>query len=197
MTNTQPTPTQYRVSIWEFMAITAGAIILISLGCVGLGVKFVRNAFQPKRAEAIVRNIMEYQIPDGAQGLFGVNIGSGKIGVLGSTDAQSEVQLLVGKFSIDSLNKTNDITEIVNNMFNDLDNVTASRTENKNFCGVSVPVKIDEGELTLPNQTLPISAVRYTAKATFEDSERLVILLINGPNAETKAAQIFNSLKCK
>ncbi|MCY7282685.1 MAG: hypothetical protein LH679_04420, partial [Cyanobacteria bacterium CAN_BIN43] len=52
--------TQYPVSIWEAIAIFAGAIFLISVGVAGLGLKTLNNAFNPKRAEAIAQSLIEY-----------------------------------------------------------------------------------------------------------------------------------------
>ncbi|WP_088892151.1 hypothetical protein [Leptolyngbya ohadii] len=79
-----PQHPKYTVSIWETIAITAGAVLLVAIGLAGLGVKALNNAFDPRRAQATAQSIANYQIPGGAQGVFGTNLGGGKLAVIGS-----------------------------------------------------------------------------------------------------------------
>lgn len=192
---------QYPVRVWEVVLIVMAAIGLISAGLVGLVMKALNNAFDPTRAEAIAHSLIEYQIPGGSQGIFGVNVGSAKLAWVRSTTNPPDVILFVGKTP---LNKDAD-----NNEFNDtLENtpsgsvdenftVTASRVENKLFCGQSVPVTIEQGEQTLSNQPSPLPAIRYIASRTKGDTKQVVILTTNGKNAKGKATAVFNSLRCK
>lgn len=186
------TPTKYSVSVWEVVAIIGGALVLVILGCSGVVIKFVKNASEPTRVKAIAERIVEYQIPGKSKGWFGINIGSGEIALVGSAD----VQLLVGKLSVDTQTKENDMVEIFSEILL-LNNVTFSRIENKKLCGITVPVTIEKGELSLSKQSSPVPAIRYKAAAIFNDSEQLVILRTIGKNAEENVAQVFNSLKCK
>lgn len=186
------TPTKYSVSVWEVVAIIGGALVLVILGFSGLVIKFVKNASEPTRVKAIAERIVEYQIPGKSKGWFGINIGSGEIALVGSAD----VQLLVGKLSVDAQTKENDMAEIFSEILS-LNNVTSSRIENRNLCGITVPVTIEKGELSLSKQSSPVPAIRYRAAVIFKDSEQLVILRTIGKNAEENVAQVFNSLKCK
>ncbi len=186
------TPTKYSVSVWEVVTIISGALVLVILGFSGVVIKFVKNASEPTRVKAIAERIVEYQIPGKSKGWFGINIGSGEIALVGSAD----VQLLVGKLSVDTQTKENDIAEVFSEILL-LNNVTSSRIENKNLCGITVPVTIEKGELSLSKQSSPVPAIRYRAAAIFKDSEQLVILRTIGKNAEENVAHVFNSLKCK
>jgi len=91
-------PTVYRMSLREGGAIALGGLLVIVGGIVGLGEKAIRNATDPARAEAIARSLMDYRIPGQVHGLFGINIGSVKMGVVtnapltGSPDVISSVQ---------------------------------------------------------------------------------------------------------
>ncbi|WOB42432.1 hypothetical protein HNI00_04130 [Thermoleptolyngbya oregonensis NK1-22] len=79
----EPTPpTDYRMSLREGGAIALGGLLVIVGGIVGLGDKAIRNATDPARAEAIARSMMDYRIPGQVHGLFGINIGSVKMGVV-------------------------------------------------------------------------------------------------------------------
>lgn len=75
-------PTVYRMSLREGGAIALGGLLVIVGGIVGLGEKAIRNATDPARAEAIARSMMDYHIPGQVHGLFGINIGSVKMGVV-------------------------------------------------------------------------------------------------------------------
>lgn len=86
----EPTPPAvYRMSLLEGGAIALGGLLVLVGGIVGLGDKAIRNATDPARAEAIARSIMDYHIPGQVKGLFGINIGSVKMGVV--TNAPPDV----------------------------------------------------------------------------------------------------------
>ncbi|MFQ3617700.1 MAG: hypothetical protein SNJ57_16125 [Cyanobacteriota bacterium] len=80
--NEPTSPTVYRMSLREGGAIALGGLLVIVGGIVGLGDKAIRNATDPARAEAIAQSIMNYRIPGKVTGLFGINIGSVKMGVV-------------------------------------------------------------------------------------------------------------------
>jgi hypothetical protein len=192
---------QYPVRVWEVILIVMGALGLISAGLAGLVMKALNNAFDSTRAEVIAQSLIDYQIPGGSQGIFGINVGSAKLAWVRSSADPPNVILFVGKTP---LNKEGD-----NNEFNDsLENtpssnvdenftVRTSRIENKQFCGQIVPVTIEQGTQTLSNQPSPLPAIRYIASTTRGDSKQVVILTANGENAKGKAATVFNSLRCK
>ncbi len=192
---------QYPVRVWEVILIVMGALGLISAGLAGLVMKALNNAFDSTRAEVIAQSLIDYQIPGGSQGIFGINVGSAKLAWVRSSADPPNVILFVGKTP---LNKEGD-----NNEFNDsLENtpssnvdenftVRTSRIENKQFCGRIVPVTIEQGTQTLSNQPSPLPAIRYIASTTRGDNKQVVILTANGENAKGKAATVFNSLRCK
>ncbi len=192
---------QYPVKVWEVILIVMGAMGLISVGLAGLVMKALNNAFDSTRAEVIAQSLIDYQIPGGSQGIFGINVGSAKLAWVRSSADPPNVILFVGKTP---LNKEGD-----NNEFNDtLENtpsskvdenftVSTSHIENKQFCGQIVPVTIEQGTQTLSNQPSPLPAIRYIASTTRGDSKQVVILTTNGENAKGKAATVFNSLRCK
>ncbi|MGE5656244.1 MAG: hypothetical protein ACM37W_06470 [Actinomycetota bacterium] len=189
----------YRVSFWELSFIVMGALSLISASVVGIGIKALNNAFNPARAEAIAKSIFDYQIPGGSKGSFGVNIGSVKLARVQSAKNPPDIFLLVGKLP---LNKETDREELNKgdepppDTSDEEFNVTASRIENKVFCGKTVPVTIKEGKQSLSNLPSPLPAIRYIVSLTETDAERVVILTTNGTNAQEKAVAVFNSLRC-
>ena len=194
---------QYRVSVWEGILIVIGAIALLSAGIMGLAIKASTNALNPKRAEAIAKSLIDYKIPGGSEGVFGINIGSAKFAWVRSSTNPPDVSLFVGKTPLNKeTNQTDNsenqdfdkpATDEVNKDFS----VTNSRKENKTFCGNIVPITIEEGQQTFSEQPSPVPAIRYIASTTEDNIERIVILTTNGRNAKEKAATVFNSLRCK
>ncbi len=192
---------QYSVSVWEVILIVMGAIALFGAAFIGLGLKVLANAYNPTKAEAIAKSLIAYQIPGGSQGVFGINIGSAKLAWVRSVTNPPDVILFVGKTPINKETNEYDSNQGLENPPSDNANeefkATASRTENKVFCGQTVPITIEEGEQTLSNQPSPVPAIRYTARTTEDNVERIVILITNGENAQAKAVSVFNSLRCR
>ena len=81
---TAPIP-QYSVTIWETIAIAASAMLLTLIGLAGLVYKFFSNAADPQRAMLIAQSLVEYQLPGGAQGIFGANLGGAKVAIVASS----------------------------------------------------------------------------------------------------------------
>lgn len=208
--------TQYSVSIWEAIAIFAGAIFLIGVGVAGLGLKTLNNAFNPKRAEAIAQSLIEYNIPGGSEGTFGTNLGGAKVAVVSSTQKlpvlqsgvvpPSEIELFIARIPINEVTTVDSEEEFTNEFFPGFSfssqveaafKPITSRTENREFCGVSTQVTIQEGSLVLSDQTPPIPAVQYQARAVKNADRNIAVLSAAGQNAKENAAKVFESLQCK
>ncbi len=195
--------TQYPVRVWEVILIVMGAIALIGAGLIGLAMEASTNALDPKRAEAIAKSLIDYKIPSGSQGVFGINIGSAKLAWVRSSTNPPDVLLFVGKTPIAKETDKNTFSQDFEDTASSSNNVdqqftvTAYSTENKEFCSKIVPDKVEEGQQTYSNQPSPVPAIRYTASLAEGNSQRVVILIANGGNAREKATAIFNSLYCK
>jgi hypothetical protein len=192
---------QYPVRVWEVILIVMAAIGLISVGLVGLVMKALNNAFDSTRAEVIAQSLIDYQIPGGSQGVFGINVGSAKLAWVRSSADPPNVILFVGKTPLNKEGDNNEFNDSLGNtpssQVDENFTVSTSRIENKQFCGQIVPVTIEQGTQTLSNQPSPLPAIRYIASTTRSDSKQVVILTANGENAKGKAATVFNSLRCK
>lgn len=211
-----PSIPQYRVNIWEGIAITAGAVFLVAAGLAGLSVKALSNAFDADRAEAIAHSMIDYAIPGSSRGLFGSNIGGGKMAVIGSeasVTAPSEtgsvslpaVELAIAQIPVQLGTEVDE--EIspqllfsgfsFSNQTAEAFQVETTRTEDRAFCGSIAPLTIQKGKLTLASQIAPVPAVRYEIKVTVNESDHLAIVSAAGPQAQENAALVFDSLKCK
>lgn len=218
MADASPTSlTQYPVSIWEAIAIFAGAIFLVAVGVAGLGLKTLNNAFDSNRAEAIAQSLIRYNIPGGSEGTFGTNLGGAKVAVVSSTRKlpilesevlpPSEIELFIARIPINEVTSAVGSEEEFNNEFfpgfSFSSQVEAafkpitSRTENREFCGVLTQVIIQEGSLVLSDRTPPIPAVQYQARAIKNAERNVAVLSAAGENAKENAAKVFKSLECK
>jgi hypothetical protein len=209
---------QYRVSIWEGIAIAAGAVVIVGVGVAGLGVKALNNAFNPQRAEAIAHSMADFAIPGGSKGLFGTNVGGGRMAVIGSqstltlatNDAADlatmpEVELLIARIPTQQDPETEPTdwgTDLFfsgfsfSNQTADAFKVATTRTAELAFCGAIAPVKVEEGTLATSAQST-IPAIRYEAKVSLDNEDHIAIVSAAGQRAQEKAAQAFQSIQCK
>lgn len=212
---------EYSVSVWEGIAITGGAVLIIAAGLVGLGFKALENAFDAERAEAIARSLMTYTIPGGSRGFFGTNIGGGKMAVVASTetiaadqDVQSspKVELFLARMPVTADPKVDDeaesslAAEITNNeLFSGFSfsypdpaafQIQQGRTEQKFLCSTATPVEIQQGSLTIADGIAPLPAVRYKVNRPIEAKYDVVVISALGPEAKSQAEKVFQSLSC-
>lgn len=190
--------TQYSVRFWEIILIVIGAIALISLGLIGLGIKALNNAFDPARAEAIAKSFMDYKIP-GAQGIVGFHIGAIKLAAVQSSTNPPDVILSISETPVKKEigREDADLDVPFQIDFGGTFTAKTSRIDLRSLCGQTVPVTIATGEKTFTDQPGALPAVRYSAQATEADIEREVTLITTGNKAEEKAANVFSSLQCR
>lgn len=217
--STSESTLEYPVSIWETIGIAAGAIFLVAVGLMGLGVKALNNAFNPQRAEAIAQSIITYQIPGGSKGAFGANVGGAKIAVVSSQTVLGDrgtatspiptipaTELLVARIPASQETEELNSGEAVAGEFfsgfsfsyqsTDAFQVKQTAKEYKLFCGKSTPVAIQRGELTLPDQVTHLPAVKYEALIDRETASYMAILVAVGQDASNTAETVFRSLQC-
>ena len=188
-----------KFSLWEILITVVGAIFIVSAGALGLSVKFMLHAADPRRVEAISNNVMGYQIPGGARGQFGINLAGAKVAVLGNR--QQGVKLLVARVPVNEGTDKRQLEQVLENAFlsrvEEAFAVGSSRTETRSLCGTTVPVLVTEGQLTAPDRSDPKPAIQYKASATVADRRYVVRLVVRGQNPQPKAEKIFASLTCK
>jgi len=217
-----PQSPQYTVSVWEGIAIAAGAVFLVAVGLVGLGIKALNNAFDPRRAEATAQSIADYRMPSGAKGVFGTNLGGGKLAVMNSistvslaalpagTEAPSQTELFLARIPItESANDPSSEEAVTMNSdifltgfsfsYQDANafQISNTRTENRLLCGASVPVTIQTGRLSVAVGVPSIPAVRYQAETNFKEHAYVAIVSALGETAEKQAIVVFDSLRCR
>jgi hypothetical protein len=198
---------EYSVTPWEVILIIVGAIAVIGTGLLGLGIKALNNAFNPERAEAIARNLIDYKIPGESQGIFGLKLGGSEYAWVRGNQNPPDVILFIGKIAIDEESDQKEEEsykkQLIQNFASppatefDGSFITSSqRTEEKKFCGKNLKITVEKGEQTFKNTTSPLPAIRYITSRPDGDKEQIVILTTNGQKAQQKAEQVFNSLRC-
>lgn len=224
MTPSQPptqSPPEYTVTIWETIAITVGAVVLVAIGFAGLGFKALNNAFSPGRAEAIARSIMTYDIPNGSEGLFGANVGGARVAVVASTTLPTglpnspvlsdssippAIELLVARIPVSQETEEFDSgTPATTEFFAGFSfsyqvegafEVSESRREYRDFCGATTPITVQEGTLTLPDQHTRLPAVKYKINVDRDTDNYIANLTTVGQDAEQNVETVFKSLRC-
>lgn len=215
----------YPVTLWEALAITIGAFALVAVGAIGLVYKFFDNASNPQRATAIADSLMQYRLPGKVQGVFGTNIGGGKVAIVStstfprdvselpnSPETLTGVELFLAKVPPDI--ETDEFKKQQNSRPYDYDflrnqdfslsyrsgndfQANQERSQNSWFCGVPTTIRIQDGNLFLSPDSAPLAAVKYEATALLSNSRRLATIVAIGRDADRQAAQVFKSLKCK
>ena len=146
-----------------------------------------------------------YEIPGGSQGLYAMNLFGTKIVLLADTKEIPEVFFIVGSIPGQSKETGEQIQksfqETIEQSLKEQNNqsiqYTSQRTENKQLCQKTVPVLIQEGQLTVEGQSSSIAAINYMTFINYQNTERFVWLMASGNDAQKKVETVFNSLKCK
>ena len=184
-------------SPWEFVAILTVGVLLVGAGCTALALKFRRNLFDPERAEAIARSIVDYKIPNGARGALGTNLGGAKIAVLTSIQEPPDVILAVGRIPASDRSQLSSLND---NLFATIDEnfqIEDREIQYQEFCGSFVLLSVELGTLEAPEGEPPTRAVKYSTSTTFHNNEWVVVLMAYGEDARAKGLEIFRSLRCK
>lgn len=193
MTNSS---TRYSVTIWETIGISLGALGLSLAAASHLAMKYLNNNLDPIRAETIARSLIDYKIPGGSKGIYGINIGGGQIAIVSSlnnlpnTD-NPEVKIIISKIPPTQAENLNP------NSFSDSQfQAISQKTLNYEFCGKPTDLLIEQGQQTLSDGVHKSQAAQYTLKTTVGSYQREVIINTLGQDSQQKAEFILKNLKC-
>ena len=188
----------YPVRILELLLIIMGAFALVSIALIGLGNKMLNNMFDSDKAEAIAKSLFDYEIPGGSVGKVGINIGEKQMAIVNSLSNPPDITVFVSQVPVDRIKPESslDLDIIFQDLFQDSFSPTSYSVENKQLCGQTVSVSIQEGQETLDNQ-IPIPVIRYIAKVIDNGVEKNVDIVVSGKNAKDNAAKVFDSLHCR
>lgn len=187
---------EYPVGVGELLLIVLGAIALVGAGFTGLYLRVINNAYDPQRVEAIAKTILAYDIPGGAEGFFGLNVGNARFALLRSKTNPPDVILFAGKNPVTRDTQDSTGVPLSSDDMEQQFTVRNSRTETREFCHQPTTITIEEGEQTFANLSLTLPATRYTASLIEANVERTVILIVNGDHRKAKIEAIFRSLRC-
>lgn len=191
---------EYRVRLWDWVTIIGGAIALVTTGILGLGIKAYNNALDPKRAEAVAKSIIDYRIPGGSQGKFGIKFAGIKLAIVHSKTSPPDVEIFVMQTPLNRDTRRQEELERLRSPIEPTPTqfeIFSSSKENLKFCNKPLNVTIDEGSYLLEGQTSNLPAVQYSA-STIINNERLIVeVQALGKNAKQKALAVLQSIKCK
>lgn len=189
-----------KVKLLDWVMIIGGAIVLVTTGIIGLGIKAYNNALDPERAEAVAKSIIDYRIPGGSQGKLGIKFAGIKLAIVHSKTSPPDVEIFVMQTP---LNRDTQNQENIERLRTPLEptptqfEVSSSHIQSLKFCNQTLSVTIDEGNYTLEDQTSNIPAVQYSASTIINNERLMVEVQALGKNAKQKALAVFKSIKCK
>lgn len=189
-----------RVRFLDWVMLIGGAIALVTTGILGLGIKAYNNALDPKRAEAVAKSIIDYRIPAGSQGKFGIKVAGIKLAIVHSKTSPPDVEIFVMQTPLNRDTRQQEELERLRTPIEPTPTqfeVYLTTQQNLQFCNKPLNVTIYEGSYTLENQSSKLPAVQFSA-STIMNNERLIVeVQALGKNAKQKALAVFKSIKCK
>ncbi|OKH38124.1 hypothetical protein NIES2119_11245 [[Phormidium ambiguum] IAM M-71] len=201
MNDTDLQPNQLdRVRFLDWVMLIGGAIALVTTGILGLGMKAYNNALDPKRAEAVAKSIIDYRIPAGSQGKFGIKVAGIKLAIVHSKTSPPDVEIFVMQTPLNRDTRQQEELERLRTPIEPTPTqfeVYSTTQQNLQFCNKPLNVTIYEGSYTVENQSSTLPAVQFSA-STIINNERLIVeVQALGKNAKQKALAVFKSIKCK
>lgn len=190
-------------NVLKWVAIGCGGATLLFIGLV-VGAFFwfkqaINLSFDATQAEDVARNIMDYEIPGGSQGIISTSVAGFEFAGVTSASNPDSVILFLGKVPPDAQGSEAQLQESLEQsmeqQMNESFTVKNQRTESRQLCGQTVNVEILEGEQTSGNQTVP--AFSYQTFVNHNNNTLLVLLTTAGTDAQANAEQVFGSLQCK
>ena len=202
MANSQQPQTQNHVNWWKWIGIGCGGCLLTSILVIAGSVYFfVQNvSTDPQEVEQHARSIFDYEIPGGSKGVVKMNLMGIEFAQVVDVKRPPEVFLMVGqtpqKLQPDELeNMAKSFETNLSRQFNFT--TTSQEVLDKQLCGQSVPVLVQQGEFTSSDGENFLPAIAYTATVNYNNTGRMIWLMAHGSDAGNKAADVFDSLECK
>jgi hypothetical protein len=188
-----------RVNLWEWLGVTLGGLGLIGVALVGLGRQFWRNMQDPARAELIARQIIQYKIPGGSQGVISLHIGAEAFALVTSRQSPPKIMLLVTQSPLKQGEENEsfaDELDLQGSVMGAWQTVTVTQQEQV-VCGQRRPVIVRTGDYWVQGQSTAQPAVEYVIQQVVHQTERKVQLVTTGPDAAAQAEQVLRSLRCR
>jgi hypothetical protein len=190
-----------RIKKREILLVGLGGGLIVAFGLYELANQFFGKIKNPEQAEAIVKQVVEYQMPGGSQGLKSFKTNTEAFALVGNRANPPNLLLLVSQAPIEATP-----TESVPNLAEELDIPSAlvgtwrsvqTTTENKRFCDQTVTVTVRQGTYRLlesPRQLVNMREYMFVyPKKTVQTSLQLFAI---GPEAAQQLDSVFQSFKC-
>jgi hypothetical protein len=201
LVDTPQTSTDDSVKLSEIFSVGLGAILIVLFAIFELANQFFTKIKNPEEAESIVTQVVQYQMPGGAQGLKSFKTNTEAFALVGNRHNPPTVLLLVSKAPIEK--RTG---EVPINLVEELDVPTAlvgtwqkyqTTVENRRFCDKVVPVTIRKGAYRLiesPRKLVPMQ--EYMIVQSQKQTEQRIQLFGVGTEGAQQLDAIFRSFKC-
>jgi hypothetical protein len=190
-----------RIKKREILLVGLGGGLIIAFALYELANQFLSKIENPEQAEAIVEQVVEFQMPGGSQGLKSFKTNTEAFALVGNRTNPPSLLLLVSQVPIKATP-----TEEAPNLADELDIPSAlvgswrsvkTTTENKRFCDQTVVVTMRQGNYRLlesPQKLVKMREYMFIyPKKTVQTSLQLFAI---GPEAAQQIDAVFQSFKC-
>ena len=173
-------------------------VVLAIGGVILFGWLFVKDRLvtDPGAVEREARKVMVYKFPKGSQGIMKLGLFGVDVFVVQSRAQPPEASLVLAHIPSSVASKAEaDIRDAIQQRMNRQLKVKRTRTEQRVLCGVSVPVRIEQGQTDGPGGApTPVTSVDTLVK--HDGKLRMVLVMGMGSHSERSAEAVFGSLSC-
>ncbi|PSN18531.1 hypothetical protein C7271_12090 [filamentous cyanobacterium CCP5] len=189
-------------NVWKWVAIGCGGCLGLSLLLIVVLSIFISRtlnlSMEPDQVESEAEALFDYDIPGGSEGILTMNIFGIELIQVTDTQKPPQVLLTMGQIprylQVDAAQEAfiegiqEGIAEEEGYQLRDV------QTESATLCGQSVERIVETGELNRQGEA--IAAISYLSSVRVEGRDRFVWIVANGPEAESLAQSVFDSLEC-
>jgi hypothetical protein len=190
-----------RIKKREVLLVGLGAGLIVTFALYELANQFFGKIKNPKQAESIVDQVVQYAMPGGSQGLKSFKTNTEAFALVGNRQNPPNLLLLVSQAPIEptpaagspNLAEELDIPSALVGTWRSL----ATTTESRQFCGKTVPVTIRQGNYRLLESPQQLVTMReYQIVYPQKTTQTSIQLFAIGPAAAQQMDTVFQSFKC-
>jgi hypothetical protein len=191
------------VRIWELLLVVGGAVAIVLFALYELSQQFLRKTSNPEQAQAVVEQVLTYEMPGGSRGLRSLKTNTEAFALVANSKNPPDLLLLVNQSPIEGTPtgegnlKLADEFNLLSALVGTWQYVRQTKTEQRQFCNKSVMVTIREGTYRLidaPGKAVQMQEymMLYPQKTT----QSTIQLFAIGPQARQQIDRVFRSFKC-
>lgn len=191
----------YPVKLYEIFGVGLGAMLIVAFALFELANQFFTKIKNPEQAESIIKQVVEYEMPGGSQGLKSLKTNTEAFALVGNRQNPPSLLLLVSKTPVEkhdgeaSMNLVDELN-IPTALVGTWQNVRTT-VENKRFCDQIMPVTIRQGTYRLiESPRKQVEMREYMIVQPLKNTQHRIQLFGIGSEGARQLEAVFRSFTC-